>query len=67
MEQAFQSEPKYAAVNIETSGYLQERRLRVVLEQEREVACRHDHVLRITFRKSDEEERLVSLLSKQPD
>ena len=64
MEQEFESDRKYA-VELEASEYLQERRVRIVQEQKLEIESRRNSELRVTFRRSDEEERLLSLLQKQ--
>ena len=66
MEQEFESERKYA-VEIEANEYLQERRERIVQEQRLEMESRHNGGLRVTFRRTDAEERLMSRLSEQTE
>ena len=67
MEQELESERKFATVEIEANEYLQERRVRIVQEQRLEIESRPIGELRVTFRRTDEEERLMSLLSKQTE
>jgi hypothetical protein len=67
MEQELESERKFATVEIEANEYLQERRVRIVQEQRLEIESRRIGELRVTFRRTDEEERLMSLLSKQTE
>jgi hypothetical protein len=47
---AFETPRKYAAITMDTIGYLQTRRQRMVREQELEVESRHNTPLKVTFR-----------------
>lgn len=60
MEEDFES-----ARNAEATQMMLQRRRNIAEEQAREVAARERGTMKVAFRKSDEEERLIALLSKQ--
>ncbi|MGC3944269.1 MAG: hypothetical protein QM762_07095 [Chryseolinea sp.] len=61
MEQAFES-----TRNEEATKMMLQRRQNIAEEQKQEVQCREGRsTMKVAFRKSDEEERLVSILTKQ--
>jgi hypothetical protein len=56
------------ARNTKANRLVLQRRQSIVEEQEREIESRQDRSsMKVVFRRSDEEKRLVSLLSKQTE
>jgi hypothetical protein len=62
-----EQELEHRDVAAEAHEYLLERRVRIVQEQRQEIEARRSVELKVTFRRTDEEERLLSLLSKQTE